>query len=312
MAVVLLACLAVKAVVTGSAGFIGSHLVTALVGRGYRVTGVDRRSVVPPPGAEQVTLDLADASPSQLGVLVSDADLVFHLAALPGVRGSGAAIEQARRRDNVEAARNLLAVVPLDVAVVATSSSSVYGSSRGTASREDDPLRPKGGYARSKIAMEEICEQRRARGGVVAVVRPFTVAGEGQRPDMAFAAWLGALRRGEPIRIFGSEERSRDVTDIRDVVECLIRAGERGVDMPINIGTGIGHRLIDMARTLMDISGIDGEVVRTPVLTEDVDATRADTTRCRDLLGLTPRTDLRQLLARQVEATAPDRALVGT
>jgi nucleoside-diphosphate-sugar epimerase len=302
----------VKAVVTGSAGFIGSHLVTALVGRGHQVTGLDRRSVVPLPGAQHVTLDLADATLSDLYALVSDADLVFHLAALPGVRGSGSAIEEARRRDNVEAARNLLAVVPLDVAVVATSSSSVYGNSPGTGSREDDLLRPMGGYARSKIAMEEICQERRVRGGVVAVVRPFTVAGEGQRSDMAFATWLQALRRGEPIRIFGSEERSRDVTDIRDVVEGLIRTGEGGVDEPVNLGTGVGHRLIDMARNLMEVSGIDGDIVRTPVSTEDVDATRADTTRCRDLLGLTPRTDLHQLLARQVEATARDWALVGT
>ena len=312
MAVVLLACHVVKAVVTGSAGFIGSHLVAELVERGYRVTGIDRRSVVPPLGAVQVTLDLVDAPRQHLSALVSDADLVFHLAALPGVRGSSATIEQARRRDNVEAARNLLAVVPLDVAVVATSSSSVYGSSLGAGSREDDPLRPMGGYARSKIAMEEICGQRRGRGGGVAVVRPFTVAGEGQRTDMAFASWLQALRRGEPIRIFGSEERSRDVTDIRDVVEGLIRAGERGVDGPVNLGTGVGHRLIDMARILMEVSGIDGEIVRTPVSAEDVDATRADTTRCRDLLGLIPRTELHQLLSRQVEATERDRALVGT
>jgi nucleoside-diphosphate-sugar epimerase len=303
---------AVKAVVTGSTGFIGTHLVAALVARDYRVTGIDRRSAAPVSGAEHLTLDLVQAAPELLGDLVSDANLVFHLAALPGVRGSGPSIEEARRRDNVEAACALLSVVPLDVPVVATSSSSVYGTSSGPGSSEDDPLRPMGGYARSKIAMEEACERHRARGGVVAVVRPFTVAGEGQRPDMAFSVWLRALRRGEPIRIFGSEERSRDVTDIRDVVEGLIRAGERGVDEPVNLGTGVGHRLIDLARTLIEVSGIEGEIVRTPVSTEDVDATRADTTRCRELLGLEPRTDLRQLLARQVEAATPDQAVAGT
>jgi nucleoside-diphosphate-sugar epimerase len=96
------------------------------------------------------------------------------------------------------------------------------------------------------------------------------------------------------------------------VVEGLIRAGERAVDEPVNLGTGVGHRLIDLARALIDVSGIEGEIVRTPVSAEDVDATRADTTRCRELLGLEPRTDLHQLLARLVEAATPDQAVAGT
>lgn len=301
-----------KAVVTGSAGFIGSHLVDELIARGCRITGIDRRPEPDAPGYSHHLADLAD-DPYRNGLsrVIADADVVFHLAAQPGVRGGGPAIEKLRRRDNVIATRNLLAVTPPITPVIATSSSSVYGGSRnGAPSREVDPLRPRGGYARSKVAMEALCEARRAAGGVITVIRPFTVAGERQRPDMAFSLWFAALRRGEPIRIFGSESRSRDVTDVRHVVEGLLRAWERGVSETVNLGTGVGHRLIDLALALLDVSGLNGDIVLQPVPADDVDATLADTARCRRLLGFVPETDLRGLLGRQIDAVLSQRALV--
>ena len=307
-----------KAVVSGAAGFIGSQLVDALVARGYRVIGIDRESRVPGPGYEHRALDLAnDPSVTGLADIVADARLVFHLAARPGVRGSDPLVERLRWRDNVVATRNLLAAVPVVTPVVATSSSSVYGGSvarRGglVASKENDPLFPRGGYARSKLAMERICEHHRARGGVVAVVRPFTVAGEGQRADMAFSIWLDALSRGGPIEIFGSGTRSRDITDIRDVVEGIVRAGERHVNETVNLGTGVGHRLVDMARTLMNVSGLEAEISVRDVDSDEVDTTLADTTRCQRLLGFVPTTDLTALLERQIGATAPIPAMAAS
>lgn len=303
-----------KAVVTGSTGFIGTHLVDELTATGYRVTGIDRQPAPPRAGYEHMSFDLAISSyQRRVAEVVAESDVVFHLAARPGVRHEGTRVERMRERDNVVATRNLLSVTPPDVPVVAASSSSVYGGSRhGVASAEGDPLRPRGGYARSKLAMERICEERRARGGQVAVLRPFTVAGEGQRPDMAFSLWLEALRNREPIRIFGSERRSRDITDIRDVVEGFIRAGERRINETVNLGTGIGHSIVEMATTLVDVSGLQGEIVHHPVSAVEVDATRADTRRCRALLGFVPSTDLPGLLARQVEASVSARALVAT
>jgi len=303
-----------KAVVTGSAGFIGSHLVEALLARGYRVTGIDRQSRPDRPGYRHAVLDVAD-DPSRTGLaaLVSGAQIVFHLAARPGVRGIGPVLREMRRRDNVIATRSLLSVTPKAIPVVAVSSSSVYGGSRdGFPSREDDPLLPRGGYARSKAEMERVCGMYRARGGGIAVVRPFTVAGEGQRPDMAFSSWLGALRRGDPIRILGSRDRSRDITDIRDAVEGLIRAGERQVNETVNLGTGVTHRLIDLVQALMDVYGRETDVVVRPSLSEEVDVTLADTTRCAQLLGFVPRTDLHTLLARQIGAAASAPAMVAT
>lgn len=301
-----------QAVVTGSAGFIGRHLVGELIARGYRVVGIDRQPGHAEPGYEHHTVDLAnEVARGEVARLLHWADVVFHLAARPGVRGRQQMIEEIRRRDNFVATRNLVSLVPTDTPLVATSSSSVYGGSiGGVPSREDDPLRPRGGYARSKLAMEQVCEQRRARGGLVAVIRPFTVAGEGQRPDMAFSRWMRALRNGMPIEIFGSETRSRDITDVRDAVEGLIRAGERRVNRTVNLGTGVGHSLIEMANALLEVSGLDGGIVHHPVFADEVDATLADTRVCRDLLGFVPTTDLPGLLARQLEAATQTDALV--
>lgn len=82
----------------------------------------------------------------------------------------------------------------------------------------------------------------------------------------------------------------------------LIRAGERGINRTVNLGTGMGHSLIEMATALLDVSGLDGDIVVRPALSDEADATLADTRVCRDLLGFVPTTDLRGLLARQLEA----------
>lgn len=144
------------------------------------------------------------------------------------------------------------------------------------------------------------------------MVRPFTVAGEGQRPDMAFSLWLDAVLKGDPIRIFGSGQRSRDITDIRDAVEGLIRAGERGVNETVNLGSGVTHRLVELARALIAVSGRDTDILVQPASSDEVDVTLADTTRCSQLLGFVPRTDLHRLLARQIEAASRIQAMAMT
>jgi nucleoside-diphosphate-sugar epimerase len=116
---------------------------------------------------------------------------------------------------------------------------------------------------------------------------------------MAVARWLAAARSGRPLRLFGSPTRTRDVTDVRQVVEGLLRMADRGVRGPVNLGTGRAHRLADIAAAVC--SAVDSQV---PVQVEpasdaDVPDTLADTTRCRALLGMTLRTDLRALIGRQ-------------
>jgi nucleoside-diphosphate-sugar epimerase len=295
-------------VVTGAAGFIGRHLVRLLTARGERVVGIDRRPVPADAGVVPLVADLAGAPDHAVEGALREADAVFHLAGRAGVRGDGdppEALDRLRRRDNVLATERVLACVGADVPLVVTSSSSVYGGARRHGrrpSRETDPLRPAGGYARSKLVMEDRCAQRIARGGLVALARPFTVAGEGQRPDMAISRWLEAVRRGDPVRVLGSPERRRDVTDVADVAEGLARAAERGVCGPVNLGTGVGHTLRALIATVGAALGAEPETVVLPALPEEPPATLAHTATCRRRLGFVPRTDLQALVRRQAAA----------
>lgn len=260
--------------------------------------GLDRR----PAPLVDVTCDLAESDLRRaLGPLIEEVDVVFHLAACPGVRQREAGVK--RFRDNVVATQRLLEALPVRIPVVAASSSSVYGGvarhrGRFRPSREEDPLRPRGGYAASKVAMEELCEWRRGRGGLVTVLRPFTVVGGRQRTDMALAIWAEALSQGRPLRIFGSPERVRDLTDVRDVVRAFIRAAEVGHQGVINVGTGVGHRLSVMAAAMVEASGRTAEFTVEEALPEEAEATLADTSSCRRLLGFVPATDLEEVARR--------------
>ena len=288
-------------VVTGSSGFIGSHLCAALLARGESVVGIDR---VDSDSVATIQSDLAELSDEAIDAL-RVADVVWHLAALPGIRDRRPDIESLRYRDNVLAAGNVLKTVPPATPLIVTSSSSVYGGSRhggiDRPCRESDPLRPRGGYARSKASMELLCSKRVECGGRVAIARPFTVAGEGQRPDMAIATWIESIRAGKVVTILGSPERTRDVSDVRDVVRALIVMAERDVSGAINLGSGMANTLADIVFALSEAMALPAFLEVVPARTEEVTATRADTTLCVERLGVEFGTDLRALVKRQVE-----------
>jgi nucleoside-diphosphate-sugar epimerase len=295
-------------VVTGSSGFIGRSLAAALGSLGHLVVGIDRQ-----PGGSQATveigadlLDREDAVDSAL----REASAVFHLAGCPGVRDHAPDVARRRWSDNVLATERVLAAVPLHTPLVVTSSSSVYGGASGRGCRETDALKPRGGYAHSKVAVERLCAARVAAGGTVAIARPFTVAGEYQRDDMAFAQWIEAARRGEPLRVLGSPARTRDVTDVRDVARALALLAERGATGPVNIGTGRAHRLDTLAAVVAEATGAQLAIDVVPADPDEVLHTRADTTKLRRLTGFVPRTDLRSLIARQYAASRDERAAV--
>ncbi|MGH2753574.1 MAG: NAD-dependent epimerase/dehydratase family protein [Actinomycetota bacterium] len=295
-----------KVLVTGAAGFVGRSLCEALA-REHHVTGIDRRHDMPDILDETIVADLSDPGDDALAALRS-ADAVWHLAARPGVREPGPAAEAARLRDNVVACELVMKQVPADVPVVFTSSSSVYGGSirNGVvkASEEADPLRPKGGYARSKVRAEEICAARRRRGGAVVVARPFTVVGAGQRPDMALARWVDATLSGEPISVFGSLRRSRDFTDLNEVSRALIRLSATGIGRTVNVGTGVTHSLAELIDAIFDACGRTTEVRIVPAPLEEIPATLARTDLLEELVGFVPRTHLRQVVKRHVEQLA--------
>jgi nucleoside-diphosphate-sugar epimerase len=286
-------------VVTGAAGFLGSHLVEVLAGDGEDVVAIDRRAAAVPRGVRMLRSDLLNGDPV-VATILRRAATVFHLAGAPGVRSSGAEAARRRQRDNVLATARLFELVPVDTPVVVTSSSSVYGGTTdGRASHEEDDLRPRGGYAASKAAVERLCHDRNAAGGTVTIARPFSVAGERQRADMALATWIAAVAEGRPVRIIGSAGNSRDVTDVRDVVAGLRRLGAVRFRGHVNIGSGTSHTLAAMLEAVCDCVGAPARVERVPAAPDEPRMTLADTDRFVALTGIRPHTDLAAVVRRQ-------------
>ncbi len=262
-----------QVLITGGSGFIARRLISAALDAGMQVRTLDRRPapLELPAAVDHVTADLTSGDPQVVDALWS-ADAVIHVAGCPGVRDTRPDVEERRRRDNVAATEVVASCTRADVPLIAFSSSSVYGDAaarlgrtRIRGSRETDVVAPKGGYAASKVAAEEICTARAARGGATLVVRPFTVLGEGQRHDMAVAAWAASARRGDPLVIYGSPTRRRDVTDVRDVAIATLALLRRGAQGVVNLGTG--H-----SRTLTEIAAATCRAVGAPLRMVVVDA----------------------------------------
>lgn len=294
-------------VVTGASGFIGRHVLDVLRARGERTVGIDRRPGQPGAAADHIIADLTDDTCGAVDDALHGAAAVIHLAGCPGVRGDGPDLARCRWRDNLAAGLRVLRSVPPSTPLVVVSSSSVYGGARNRGavrpSREDDALRPRGDYARTKAALELACAGRASQGGHVAVARPFTVAGEGQRPDMALARWIAALSAGRPAVVLGSPARRRDITDVRQVAAALVRMLDLEVTGPLNLGTGRSWRLDRLVAEVAAALGRRPDWVVRPAGPHEPAVTLADTTRCRDRLGSAPATDLPVLVARQLAAT---------
>ncbi|WP_336922944.1 NAD-dependent epimerase/dehydratase family protein [Aquipuribacter sp. SD81] len=335
----------VRMVVTGSSGFIGSRLVARALRRGDHVVALDRRPapaevLAAAAGAPGVLVplavdlaDVADPVTAALPDVCGGADAVVHCAARSGVRArAGAdlvALEAARARDILGTAQAVLAATAPDVPIVVMSSSAVYGgcldaAGRRAPSRETDQVRPLGSYAGWKVRVEQACARRAAAGGAVVVARPFTVVGEGQRPDMAVAAWLAAARAGRPLRVLGGLERTRDLTDVDVVVAGLLAALDRGAPGVVNLGSGRPRRLAEVVEAVAGAAATAGwdapRVVVERAAPEEVPASWAATGRLR-ALGVDPTTDLEAVVARQLrhllaqapagaDDTVPDRATV--
>ncbi|MGQ0630656.1 MAG: NAD-dependent epimerase/dehydratase family protein [Sporichthyaceae bacterium] len=297
-------------VVTGSSGFLGRTTVAALLAAGHEVTGIDRAGTAwQGPGHRQVCADLLSADPAAAAALRA-ADGIIHLAGCPGVRDPRPDAAWHRHRDNVLAVGAVLAAAGTRTPVVVATSSSVYGGSTdGRPCLESDALNPRGGYARSKAQAETLCAAHNAAGGRVVIARPFTVAGEGQREDMALATWIAAARAGRPLRILGDPARTRDVTDVRQVAQALCALLAAAVPGPVNVGTGVGISLADMTSAVGAALGVAVQVRVEPASPDEVPNTLAATNRLHELTGLTLVTDLDDLVLRQI-ASAPAQGLV--
>ncbi len=307
-------------VVTGAAGFIGSHTCERLLEAGHRVTGVDNfdpfydriikerwlAAMARRAGFSFAESDIRDAQ--TLTHIVSGADAVVHLAARPGVRPSfedpgaylgvnvqgTAAMLEACRRAGVRR-------------VVAASSSSVYGDGVRAPFREDaGPLRPMSPYALSKRAAELVCEREAAGGGMrIALLRFFSVYGPRQRPDQAVMRFTHQLATGGLLERFGDGMTERDYTHVDDVVQGIVRAIEwtelAGPGCEIfNIGSGRPVALRDLIGLIGRAVGVSPRVAVQADQWGDVRRTHADISRARAVLGYEPEVRLEDGIARFV------------
>jgi UDP-glucose 4-epimerase len=301
-----------NALVTGAAGFIGSHLSGRLLDRGARVTGLDCFTDYYPRSVKESNLDALRERPgfSFVESTIQGADLarlldgvthVFHLAAQAGVRKSWGRDFQVYTVNNVEATQVLLEACvgrPIERLVYA-SSSSVYGDRASIPMREDALPQPVSPYGVTKLAAEQLCYLYSVNHGVPATsMRYFTVYGPRQRPDMGFHKFITAVLQGRPIPVFGDGEQTRDFTFVEDAVAATIAASERGVPgRAYNIGGGSRVTVNEVVEMIGRVTGRPVHVERGPVQKGDMRDTYADTSLARADLGFSPSVSLLDGLA---------------
>jgi UDP-glucuronate 4-epimerase len=309
-----------RAMVTGCAGFIGSHLTESLLRDGVEVLGVDcfnsnyaradklenLRRARDHDNFEFVPFDL---SRGDLGDLVAACDVIFHLAGEPGVRSSWGQTFEPYVRNNVLATQQLLEAARVwpDLRFVYASSSSIYGQAESLPTPENVIPRPFSPYGVTKLSAEQLCSLYHGNHGVQTVsLRYFSVYGPRQRPDMAFHRFCRAAVRGERITVFGDGEQSRDFTYVGDIVAATRAAAEApGVAGEVfNVGGGSRVTVNHTLALIEDFSGerLDVEYIRRE--DGDVRDTAADTRHARALLGFEPQTDLRAGLQAELEWSA--------
>ena len=289
-----------KTVVTGAAGFIGSHLADSLLADGHEVVGLDAFLDFYPRAVKE--RNLAQARDHRAFKLVEgpiqDLDLrpvldgaaqVFHLAAQAGVRSSWGRDFAQYSDHNVLATQRLLeASVAAGVPrLVYASSSSVYGDTPALPLREDSPCGPLSPYGVTKLAAEHLGRlYERGYGLPVVSLRYFTVYGPRQRPDMAFHRFLTAFRDGRPVSVYGDGEQTRDFTFVDDAVSATRRAGESGRPGCVyNVGGGERVSVNEVLRRIAQVTGRTVEARREAAQKGDMRDTFADTSAARRDLG---------------------------
>jgi nucleoside-diphosphate-sugar epimerase len=305
-----------KVVVTGAAGFIGSHLTESLLDDGHDVLGVDAFVDYYPRAVKEANLRRAREHRSfrliegalqalDLAPILDGAGQVFHLAAQAGVRSSWGKDFDAYTDHNVLGTQRLLeaALAAGTGPIVYASSSSVYGDAAELPLRETAACRPVSPYGVTKLAAEHLCGLYAKNHGLPTVsLRFFTVYGPRQRPDMAFHKFLKACRDGRPIHLYGDGGQTRDFTFVADIVAAIRAAAGRGrAGHVYNVGGGERLAMNDVLKTMEQVTGRRIEVIREPDQKGDMRDTFADTTAARQDLGFRSTVDLPAGLAREWE-----------
>ena len=298
-----------KALVTGAAGFIGSHLTASLLDKGATVVGVDCFTDYYPRALKEKNLEenkLRDGfrfaetaiQDADLPALLDGVTHVFHLAAQAGVRKSWGKDFKVYTINNIDATQMLLeACVGRKIErFVHASSSSVYGDRASLPMREDALPQPVSPYGVTKLAAEQLGYLYHVNFAVPAVaMRYFTVYGPRQRPDMAFNRFIRAAINDEPISLFGDGDQTRDFTFVADAVAATIAAGERGVPgTAYNVGGGARVSMNQVLQIIEKAAGRPLKINREDVQKGDMRDTYADTSLARKDLGFAPKVSLEE------------------
>jgi nucleoside-diphosphate-sugar epimerase len=305
-----------KSLVTGVAGFIGSHLAEKLLALDHEVVGIDRfLDNYPRPFKEKNLSNVLhhrrfsflnqDLLGLDLQPLMDDISYVFHLAAQPGVRSSWGEEFTRYSENNIRATQMLLEAVKGSKLrkFVYASSSSVYGDTDDLPMREEGGTRPVSPYGVTKLAAEHLAYLYWKAFGVPAVsLRFFTVYGPRQRPDMFFHIFMRALHRGEEVPLFDDGEQTRDFTFCSDIVDGILKAAfYPGAGEVFNLGGGSETSLLQAIALVEKISGRKANLKRFDRQSGDVRHTRARLEEARSKLGYSPQIGLEEGLAREWE-----------
>ncbi|MGB8951308.1 MAG: NAD-dependent epimerase/dehydratase family protein [Candidatus Aminicenantales bacterium] len=295
--------------VTGAAGFIGSHLCQRLLQKNIHVIGIDCFSDFYPKWVKEQNIEPLlkdknfkfipeDLMELPLKQLLQNTDYIFHLAAQAGVRTSWGQNFSVYIKNNIQATQKILETakeIPLKKIIYA-SSSSVYGLTPDLPMTETSPLYPLSPYGVTKLAAEQLCFLYFKNYGVPTVsLRFFTVYGPGQRPDMAFHKFFKALREAKEITVYGDGKQTRDFTYIDDIVNAALLSLEKSkIGEVYNIGGGHRERLEDLFPLLEDISQQRAQIRWVEKQKGDVLHTLADINKAQKELGYSPHISLQQ------------------
>lgn len=291
-----------KCLVTGAAGFVGSHLSEALIARGHEVVGVDAFIPYYPREIKERNLEAlrqdsrfqfheADLRTADIRRIADGCEVFFHEAAMAGLMKSWsdfdlyASCNMIATKRLLEAARE---IQPKQVIHISTSS--VYG--REATGPEDTPLTPFSPYGITKVGAENLCRAFEANFNVpVTILRYFSVYGPRQRPDMAYNILIRSLFQGEPFVMYGDGEQTRSNTFVADCVAATVLAFEKrdaALGQVFNVGGGEIVSLNRVIRILEEITGRQAKIERRPARPGDQKHTAADIGRISKQLGYAP------------------------
>lgn len=305
-----------KVLITGCAGFIGSHLSESVLERGYDVIGIDsftdyyakeikEKNIKNLLRQKSFKLKKTDILEPDLKQILSDTDYVFHLAAQPGVRFSWGGNFENYTRNNIEATQKLLeACINSNIKkFVFASSSSIYGDTLDIPMSENSLARPISPYGVTKLAAENLCYLYWKNYKIpIVCLRYFTVYGPRQRPDMAIAKFTRKIFNNEEIEIYGDGKQTRDFTYVSDAAEVTINAAEsRFLGEVFNIGGGSRISVNELINILEKEIGKKAKIKYVERQCGDMENTLADISKAKKLLNYSPKVNIKVGIKKYIE-----------